>query len=1050
MWLLGLVMTIAAPAAQFKFPNQTLTVPDGFTVEQVAGAPAVDRPISASFDEQGRLYVTDSSGSNEKPDKQLEEKPHRIVRLVDQDGDGRFEKASVFADKMMFPEGCLWHDGSLYVAAPPSIWKLTDTNHDGVVDVREEWHEGKTLTGCANDLHGPYLGPDGWIYWCKGAFATQTYERPGRTPFVSRAAHIFRTRPDHTGLESVLAGGMDNPVGVAFTAGGERILCGTFFITHEPGKRDGLIHAVYGGVYGKVNDATDSHKKTGELMPIMTHMGPAAPCSVIRYESRVFGGDFQDNLFACYFNLHKVSRHILVEDGATFKTTDSDFISSDNPDFHPTDVIEDADGSLLVVDTGGWYKICCPTSQLPKPDVLGAIYRIRRNGAPSVKDPRGLKLAWGKMRPTALVKLLADERPAVARRAIHELTQTGDTRELAKLAKGGRSPNARRNAIWTLTRMDSPAARAAVRAALEDKDESVCQVALHSVSLWRDAGATDQLLKILRGDRPQLQRVAAEGLGRIGDRVTDAKLLVQSGGLPEAVFRPADKQIVNELLAAARNGPDRVLEHSLIYALIEIDDPRSTQAGLLSGNPYEKRVTLIALDQMDNSTVRAENVAPLLGSPEPALRKAAFWLAARHPEWGEALAGFFQQRLQATTLSEKERKELETQLAGFARNGSIQDTLGSLLGDSSTPPATRETILRAMGLAALKQTPARWASSVRGCLQENDAGLLRSAVATARVLAQSKTNSPDFAEALQRIGFNEAHPADLRLEALAAIPGGMRTVQPGILGFLFANLDPAKPVATRSAAATVVARAKLNEEQLLALADTLKKVGPLELSRLLAPFEHSSSEGVGLRLMEALQASRSLASLRPDVLKTVMAKYPSPVQAKGNELLKTLNADLEKQGQRIEELLPAVKQGDIRRGQLVFNSQKAACASCHSIGYMGGHVGPDLTSIGQVRTERDLLESIVYPSASFVRSYEPLIVHTKADEEFSGVVKRDGDDEIELATGPNAEVRIARADITEMRPGTVSVMPAGMDQQLSAQELADLVAFLKGTKWGPR
>jgi putative heme-binding domain-containing protein len=134
----------------------------------------------------------------------------------------------------------------------------------------------------------------------------------------------------------------------------------------------------------------------------------------------------------------------------------------------------------------------------------------------------------------------------------------------------------------------------------------------------------------------------------------------------------------------------------------------------------------------------------------------------------------------------------------------------------------------------------------------------------------------------------------------------------------------------------------------------------------------------------------------------------------------------------------------------VFNSQKAACATCHAIGYMGGHVGPDLTSIGQVRTERDLLESIVFPSASFVRNFEPLIVHTRSDEEYSGVVKKDGEDEIVLATGPNVEVRIVRSDIAEMRPGTVSVMPAGLDQQLTVQELADLVAFLKGTKWGPQ
>ena len=85
----------------------------------------------------------------------------------------------------------------------------------------------------------------------------------------------------------------------------------------------------------------------------------------------MFGKEYQDNLFACLFNMHKVTRHVLEPDGATFKTRDEDFLVSNNLDFHPTDVLEDADGSLLVIDTGGWYKLCCPTSQLGKPDVLG-------------------------------------------------------------------------------------------------------------------------------------------------------------------------------------------------------------------------------------------------------------------------------------------------------------------------------------------------------------------------------------------------------------------------------------------------------------------------------------------------------------------------------------------------------------------------------------------------------------------------------------------------------------------------------------------------------
>ncbi len=300
------------PRARSRPGGRTFAVPDGFEVELVAGPPLVDRPIEADFDEQGRLYVTDVSGTNEDVNKQLADRPHRVLRLEDTDGDGRFDRRTVFADRMPFPEGAMWLDGSLYVAAPPSIWKLTDDDGDGVADRREEWFQGKTLGHCANDLHGPYRGPDGWVYWCKGAFAEQTYERPGKRPLVTRASHIFRCRPDGTGIEPVMTGGMDNPVDVAFTPGGERIFTTTFLVHPGGGLRDGLLHDVYGGVYGKVHAVLDGHPRTGpDVMPVMTHLGPAAPCGLARYESGAFGEAFRDNLFACCFNLHKVTRHVL-------------------------------------------------------------------------------------------------------------------------------------------------------------------------------------------------------------------------------------------------------------------------------------------------------------------------------------------------------------------------------------------------------------------------------------------------------------------------------------------------------------------------------------------------------------------------------------------------------------------------------------------------------------------------------------------------------------------------------------------------------------------
>lgn len=1020
------LLACTLPAAQFKFPTQTFTVPDGFEVEQIAGPPVIERPISGSFDEEGHLYVTDSSGSNDKVDKQVVERPHRVRLLEPADASGHFTKSALFADRMMFPEGCLWFDGSLYVSGPPSIWKLTDTDREGKAGQRSEWHQGKTLTGCANDLHGPYLGLDGWIYWCKGAFAQQNYEQPGRKPLVTRASHIFRAPPDHSYLEPVLTAGMDNPVGVVFNLSGERFMCGTFLMHPEAGKRDGVVHAVYGGVYGKSNDVLDGHKKTGDLMPIMTHLGAAAPCSIIRYESENFGPEFQNNLFVCCFNLHKVTRHILQPSGATFKTQDSDFLVSDNPDFHPTDVLEDADGSLIVIDTGGWYKLCCPTSQLSKPDVLGAIYRVKRIDGRPIHDPRGLEFNWEKADLNQLAQLLADSRPAVRKRALLQLSKAGGgaVPVLTQYFKKMSTPEARAHVVWALTRIQGAPARAAVRLALSDPDELVRQAAIHSTALWRDTDALNELVKLLESSSPPLQRATAEALGRI-----------------------ADKAAVPALLRVSARSPDRVLEHSLVFALIEIDDPAGTAQGLASEVTLERRAALVALDQMDDGGLSAKTVAPLLSSTDQVLRETAVWLAEHHPEWGGDLADFFSNRL-AGDLTSVAAEELKRQLAGFASSEPIQELIGLRLRDDTTPAATRRLLLQVISMAFLQEPPHSWVQGTMVSLSYENETTLKDAVSAARVLTSAKTKSPELSEPLLRLARNTSRPAELRIEALSALPSGETTLDSDSLDLLCGHLDPSTPVLTRGTAAGVLSKAKLNDQQLIQLAYRLKAIGPLETTKLLDAFEQSTNELVGIKLVEGLKACKSLASVRTDALQKMLARFPATVQEQGKELLASMQIDTAKQSAHLAELIDSLGKGDIRRGQAIFNSSKAACSSCHAMGYLGGHVGPDLTTIGQIRTERDLLESVVYPSASFVRSFEPYVVRTKSDDEYSGVLRKDAPEEIVLATGPTTEVRIARADIADMRPGTVSIMPAGLDQQLTHQELADLIAFLKATKWG--
>jgi putative heme-binding domain-containing protein len=113
------------------------------------------------------------------------------------------------------------------------------------------------------------------------------------------------------------------------------------------------------------------------------------------------------------------------------------------------------------------------------------------------------------------------------------------------------------------------------------------------------------------------------------------------------------------------------------------------------------------------------------------------------------------------------------------------------------------------------------------------------------------------------------------------------------------------------------------------------------------------------------------------------------------------------------------------------------------VGDQGGRIGPDLSKIGAIRSGRDLLEAIVSPSSSFVRGYEPYLVASREGRQYMGTLARETVDAIVLNTSEGAEVRIPRASIEELQQGRVSIMPQGLDTQLTREQLADLLAFLQ-------
>ncbi len=1014
---------VLAGATDFNFNNQTLTVPDGFIVERVASPPLTKRPISADYDNEGNLYVTESSGSNASVEEQLANKPHRIVRLTDTDGDGQYDQRRVFADDFPFPEGALWHKGSLYVAAPPAIWKLTDTNDDGVADRREKWFNGKTLTHCANDLHGPELGPDGRIYWCKGAFAKQHYKLPDGRKLTTKAAHIFRARQDASAIEPVLTGGMDNPVSVAFTPGGERILAGTFFQHPGGGNRDGLIHAVYGGVYGKKHDVIEDHRRTGELMPIMAHLGPAAPCSIIRYRSKIFGNDYHNAFFSALFNLNKVMHHRLTPQGATFQSKDKDFLVSDSNDFHPTCVLEAPDGSLIIVDTGGWYKICCPTSQLHKPDVLGGIYRVRRKSAPKIAHPLGNEMAWHDVTPKELTDRLKSPRPFVRDRTVTALRKRGKEAipALKTVLQESNTPSARLNAVWTLAGLADSQARNAVRDALNDENRTIRHAAANVAGLWRDDQAVDPLVALLRKGSPPLQRIAAEALGRIGD-----------------------SNAVSPLLTATAESPKRILEHSIIYALIEIGDTEALRRGLRARNAHAQRASLIALDQLQGSRLSFRQVEPFLTATNPTLRKTAFWVIEHHTEWGEELADYFKNRLFRASGGSEAWQRFTAQLADFAHNPKVQTLVATAVVDASLPLERRRSLLGSMRRAQPDKLPREWAESIKQLLTHGPNSLLPTATKTLEAITHPEADLPEaMAAILTRIAGNDSLAADTRLDAVAVKTRTSKRISPDNFELVLANLQKEKPIKRRKAAIRILKQVDLTESHLVRLAGRLPQLSALDLRDILALFEQSQSRDVGERLVASLSELDAAAGLQPKPLESLLKKYPKPIQESAASFISSLREQSTEKREHLETLLSSLGKGNPRRGEKIFNSPRAACASCHAIGYLGGKLGPDLTNIGQTRTRRDLLESIIYPGASFVRSYESVRVKTTAGRVYNGILRRDSPEAVTLATGPGVEQTIKREEIATMRPSDISLMPQGLGEVLTKQELADLLAFLK-------
>ncbi|HEY6168368.1 MAG TPA: PVC-type heme-binding CxxCH protein, partial [Verrucomicrobiae bacterium] len=477
-WILGLAFAYCS--ASFGATLQ-IDLPDGLVAELVATPPLVAHPIMAALGERGKLFVGDAVGTNLNKVGLEKELPNRVLLLTDTNGDGVYDKVTVFADKMTFPQGGAWLDGSLYVASPPGIWKLTDTDGDGVADQREMIVGGFEYTGNAADVHGPFLHPNARLYWCHGRKGHEVKQKDGTLVHAGLASGIWSCRPDGSDVRWHALACSDNPTEIDFTPEGEII--GTVNLFYSNPRGDTIMHWLHGGVYPREDQlkAIVGLPRTLDVMPVVHNFGHVAVSGCAFYHSGALNPGWRGNLFVVHFNTQRVTRMEVTPDGATYKVAEREFLKLRNPDAHLTDVLEDRDGSLLVVDTGGWFRIGCPSSLMAKPDIAGGIYRIRPKGAPAKVEP------WG-----------------IACAKVWELARKGDADSVKQLTAllGGKDASVARAAGNALASLAKPDAAKGLITALNHKDAGVQLAAAHALGTLPslDKRAVSALLRRLEGD----------------------------------------------------------------------------------------------------------------------------------------------------------------------------------------------------------------------------------------------------------------------------------------------------------------------------------------------------------------------------------------------------------------------------------------------------------------------------------------------------------------------------------------------------------------------